>query len=44
MAIYKASNTIGKLYKGGNQIGKVYNEDEVTSGGWAAYKNPSKYS
>ncbi|MBP0980163.1 MAG: hypothetical protein J6Q18_01225, partial [Oscillospiraceae bacterium] len=24
MAIYKASNTIGKLYKGGNQIGKVY--------------------
>ena len=24
MAIYKASNTIGKLYKGSNQIGKVY--------------------
>ena len=24
MAIYKASNQVGKLYKGSNQIGKVY--------------------
>lgn len=24
MAVYKASNQIGKLYKGSNQIGKVY--------------------